>query len=223
MAPKKPTPKKAPAKAVSKPSVKAAAKPAAKAVATPVKHTLEGPHHHHGEMCCNSTSCSTEGACSFLSCCPLFQTITTRAFWASSLLAFAVVMAFDMWWHGSLLMGKYEATANMWRSMDQMQAFMPWCWLGHAALAMALSAAVLLMGRTCSWWGAFVSGVVAAAPLAVVNAMAYIHLPLADASITTMWAVGALLQGGLVGISVAAVKRCPGVCGSCCSSESCCK
>lgn len=184
------------AKKAAKPAMKSSMKMASKAH-NPA--TCECPCH---EEHCNATFCG-------LTChCPVFGVITTRAFWLSSLLAFVVSFAFDMWWNGHLLMPAYEATAHLWRPMAEMEQNFIWCIAYHAGLAMAMSALVLVMGRTSTWWGALSTGKLAATPLAISQLSVYMFMPLPDMYLPAMWAVGVLIQGALIGLAVKSVTCC---------------
>ncbi|MBI1309081.1 MAG: hypothetical protein GC129_04410 [Proteobacteria bacterium] len=198
MAPKKkavrrPAKAKAPARAAAKPAPKAAIKPVAKPMPKASK-----PAMPMGMSCC--TPDHTE-FCATAPCgCPLFGIMSTKAFWASTVLAFVVVFVFDLWAR-ALLMGGLPPKPLMLLDMVV---------VGQLVLAMLYTALILLMGRTASWWGGFITGALAAAP-SVVPFLFYPHLGIAIPMMMLLTPVLlTLAKGGLVGLAVTAVTRCKG-------------
>jgi hypothetical protein len=212
MAPKKKAVKKSAAKPVKKAAkpVAKAARPAPKTVSTAAAAKVHARAVHEmktEDTCCGGAcGCDTTRCCGFSISCPLFGVITTGTFWLASILAFVVAFGFDMWWNGHLLMPSYEATAQFWRPMEQMRTYLPYCILYHAGVAMSVSALVLLMGRT-GWWGGFITGVLAMAPMAISQLSVYMFMPLPSMHLPTMWALGALVQGGLMGLAITSIAR----------------
>lgn len=171
---KKAAKRTAPKKATAKASIKMAAAPApraSKSATAPVD-------------CCNSSFCGIR------CCCPVFGIVTTCTFWMATALSFVVIAAFDLWAVQFLTSLPINPTP-----------LAPIVLIGQVATAAIYSALVLLMGRTNSWWGGFITGVLASAPVA---------LPLALLGGMALIApIGAiLLKGGLVGVAATAVTRC---------------
>ncbi len=48
---------------------------------------------------------------------------------------YAFIMLYTFVVHGQLLKADYEATASLWRPMEEMQTMAVWCWLYHGLLA----------------------------------------------------------------------------------------
>lgn len=103
-----------------------------------------------------------------------------------------------------MLMDDYLATAAMWRSNMDINLF----YLSQVLTALILTALVQLMGKR-GWWGGTVSGVLASLPFTVGALMSYITMPFEPGHIPTMWAIGDVLQGALVGLALTATFRCP--------------
>lgn len=58
-----------------------------------------------------------------------------RRYLLSAFALFVFIFLYEMLVHGFILMGMYEATANVWRSFDEMRANMPLSMLFQLALA----------------------------------------------------------------------------------------
>lgn len=219
MASKKKAVKKSAAKPVKK--IAPVKKPTPKTVSTAAAAKVAARAMQE-ESCCGGSCCISREetrCCGFSISCPLLGVLTTRAFWLASVLTFIIIFGFDMWWNGQLLMPDYQATAHFWRPYNQIEQFMPWCFLRHVGLAMAVSALVLLMGRT-NWWGGLITGVLAMTPVAIEQASVYMYMSL-PMHLPAMWAVGSLLQGGLMGLAVTSIARLKqsGCCGGSCACK----
>lgn len=149
-----------------------------------------------------------DGACCGMNC-PLLEVMCTRMFWTASVITFIGIFIFDFFFHGQFLMDSYRATSAMWRPEADMNPVL--CFVSHGLTAMVLSALVLLMNRASTWWGGFITGVLAGAPLAISSIMAYAALPFASPFIPAMWALGALVQGALAGLIITSLG-CSGSC-----------
>jgi len=183
------------------PKKKAARRPAKAPARAAVKPATKSSKDN-----CMGMSCCMPGHteyCASAPCgCPIFGVVSTKAFWAASVLAFVVIFAFDFAARATLMGGmppKPMVTIDM-------------VTVGQFVLAMLYTALVLLMGRT-TWWGGFITGVLAAAP-SVVPFVFYPHMGIAIPLSMLLTPVAlTLAKGGLVGLAVTSVTRCKGCCG----------
>jgi hypothetical protein len=122
----------------------------------------------------------------------------------TTLAVFATVFAFDGFYHGMLLKSAYEATASLWRPEAEMEQMFMWCLAMHAAVAFLF---VWLFTRNYEGKGigeGIRFGLPLGALLGVLNAGAYIYMPIPE-SLALAWLVGGILRGVVMGIVCALV------------------
>ena len=197
---------RSPSKAAPKAQAKSVAKPMAKAAkaaapAAPVAMPTTGCG------CCSTSARTSPLAClcRMAKCCPLGKQLLTRSFWAAAVVAFLVVFATDWLLHARLLVAEYQATSAFWRTEADMRHGL--IILTQLLTALVYAAIVLGMGHAFRWWGAAVSGLLAAAPAALAAWAFYATMPFATATLPAAWALGTLVQGVLAGLAICAVLR----------------
>lgn len=140
---------------------------------------------------------------------------------------FIFLFGYDWFVHGHLLMADYEATASLWRPMEDMQKMFGWCIAYHVALAAVITcffkkfkkaAAICTCGPECQCGpncpckatsdcntrcpiksGGLCFGIKVGLLLALSHATLYIWLPIPGA-LAVKWFVAYLVQGIGAGI-----------------------
>lgn len=79
--------------------------------------------------------------------------MSNKRFWLSIFAVWVVMFLTDWLFHGVWLSGLYQATAQYWRPMDEMQSMMWWMWVGHAIFAWAFVWIYSQGITTANQWG----------------------------------------------------------------------
>ncbi len=132
--------------------------------------------------------------------------MTTKKLVISIGAAFAAVFVFDWIYHGMLLKGMYEGTAQLWRPEAEMKSFCAWMAAGQEVLAIAY---VLLFRKGYEnkgvsegvRFGLYMGGFMAGPSLGM---YAYMPIPLA---LALAWVVGGFLQAIAVGVALSFTAR----------------
>lgn len=128
---------------------------------------------------------------------------------------FIFIFVYDFLVHGILLEDAYNATANLWRNYDEMQSMMWMCFVMHGVLAFLYTALFCLSckksggscdstpktdeKKCCPIKRGVCFGTILGLILGVMNAGAYLHLPIPE-SLAISWFFASLVQGVGVGI-----------------------
>lgn len=182
-----------------------AKKPVAKARPKATPAVLQTAAQPVASCGCASSTSRLPAWCRMLKACPLGKHLCTRSFWAASVTAFLVIFASDWLINSHFLVADYVATSAFWRAEGDIRSSL--LVLTQAVTAMAYAVLVLGMGHATRWWGSLVSGVMAAVPVAMVSVNTYAMMPFAESTIPAAWALTALLQGGLVGLTICATLK----------------
>lgn len=124
---------------------------------------------------------------------------------------------YDFVVHANLLMDIYMPYAQMFRPMDQMQEFMPFCVAYHVALALVFAAGFhawrdkIKVGKVgtseCPYRKAMKFGLWVGALLAIPQAMTYVWLPFDTANLPLAWAASELVKWSIAGLIVSKLYK----------------
>lgn len=153
----------------------------------------------------NGESCST-ASCSL------------KKWFLSSLLVFVLAMAIDWFVHGYLLMDTYKATANLWRSEEEMQQFFPFCIARHVLQAMIFVAlfgcwrAHATLGavgsKDCPYKKSLGFGLLVGMMIGLQAASSYFYMPIPH-QLAVWWLVSEALKWAVVSAALYALMgRC---------------
>ena len=124
----------------------------------------------------NETSNDKKECCGGM-CCPITGVNIPR-FALCVIVSFAYIFGFDYFVHGNLLMGLYEQTTDLWRPQETMQEFFPMMLTYQALLAVVLG---LIFTRNYEAKGIMEGvrfGILLGALIGLLNAAAYIWMPI---------------------------------------------
>lgn len=164
---------------------------------------------------CKTGACAPKDkGCSKKKCCGVLL---------GGLLSAMIMFLFEGFYHGQYLMPIYLQTASVWRSMAEMQSLMGWYVGVLVATGLILS---FLFSRNYENKGVpegvrfgFYVGLL----IGVTHFCAYVHLPI-PLSLAVLWLLGWIVEGVLVGITLAltymAIQKKP-ACGSSNTEKSC--
>lgn len=112
------------------------------------------------------------------------------------------IFLYDWVVHGMMLMSKYEATADLWRSASEMESLFVYMVASQAALAFAMAYFVNKKNIRGFEKGACFGAMIGVF-LGIMAASQYVHLPLDSMMLPVVWAVSILVSmtvvGGIVG------------------------
>lgn len=141
----------------------------------------------------------------------------------SVIAVFAFMFLFDKLFHGcSWMMEKYEETAHLWRSPDDMAHYAPWFFVRYGIMALVICclykkfAAGMAAGGTCEKTGIISKctpyktgicfGIKIGLLIGVVQASSYIWLPISG-EVAIAWLVASVIQGIGVGLILTALCK----------------
>ena len=140
--------------------------------------------------------------------------MNTKKLLIATVIGFIFVFASDFVLHGILLSGMYEATAHLWRTMEDMNSFMPYRMLPY--LFLPLLFAVLYCGfvqdKKCCSGARF--GLILGVLMGMMQASMYFYSPI-PVELALAWFGGTVVQMTVLGMIVG------WICQSCCKGESC--
>ncbi len=132
---------------------------------------------------------------------------------------FVFLFGFNWLYHGVVLSGAYEATADMWRTPAEMEE-LKWWSFGSQLLIVVLLASLYDKMKCCKGiQGGVCFGVLAGLLLAVLDASSYIYMPIPE-SLAVAWAIGGIVSGVGLGIIFSYFKSCCET--SCCTTDMSC-
>ncbi len=127
----------------------------------------------------------------------------------------AVVLVFVVWWtsgfliHGVLLRDAYADTPSLWRTEQDMQAKLPWLWLGIAVTATAFTLIyALLVDRRNVPRGALFGLLYGVAAGVSMGLGSYCSMPI-PAAMALTWGIGTLVEMVVAGIIVGVIVTKP--------------
>lgn len=153
---------------------------------------------------------NSEGLTCPLTGCPVKKVLIT------TIVTFAVTMAFDWLFHGKLMMADYTATASMWRPEADMKAMTDVCILYHAVLAFGVAGLYCYFSKHTECGGAcpgkgirfgFLLGLI----LGISQFAGYIWMPI-PLAMALKWLGGSIAWGVITGYVLSLVC---GKCGAC--------
>lgn len=131
-----------------------------------------------------------------------------------------LAFAYDWLVHGNLLKADYEALSGLWRPMEAMQEFMPYCIFYHLVLAFGVSGLYCLVAKNSECKGACpMTGVKFGLLLGVVLGIShfslYVLLPMPTMDLAIKWLVAGIVRGVVLGYALSMM------CKQCCKKNSC--
>lgn len=137
----------------------------------------------------------------------------------SVIAGFIFLFGFNWLYHGIVLAGAYEATADMWRTPAEMKEYFWWC-VGSQALLVVVLASLYDKMKCCSGiQGGVCFGFLAGLVIAILDGRSYIYMPLPE-SLAVAWVIGGVVSGVGLGIIFSYFKSCCAT--TCCSSDQSC-
>lgn len=120
---------------------------------------------------------------------------------------FATIFVFEWLFHGVYMMPAYQATAEHWRPMEEMQQLWPICLLTKLIMAFAITYLYYWIAGSCPSQGKCIKkgakfGFKIGLLLGAQQFASYIWLPI-DMSMAVNWFVGNVIMGVLVGVVLA--------------------
>lgn len=164
-----------------------------------------------GDKCCPTEKCSTEKCSGF--CCPItgFKFCLNKKFAISAMLMIVWVNLFSWIWHGCIMSGMYQQTANLWRQQADMRVMELNLGLTLSAIAAAY---IFMKGYECCGCKEGVRfGIIITALFSGMGLVTHATQPI-PYLIIVMWCLGDLICYSLGGIML---------CGVYCRMEGCCK
>ena len=135
----------------------------------------------------------------------------------ATIVAFVVTMGFDWVFHGIYMKEAYEATADMWRPVEEMEKFFHFCLIYHAVLAFAVGGLYCWIAKSASCGGkcqktglrfGFFVGLI----VGISHFSSYIWMPI-PLDMAVKWLVGSVVWGLLLGLVLSLLCR------MCCKSS----
>lgn len=123
---------------------------------------------------------------------------------------FAILFVFDWLYHGQFMMPKYQATASVWRPMEEMQGFMWVCLLSKFLTAMVITCLYCCMAKGSECCGkcpktGMKFGLAIGLLLGLQQWASVIWLPV-PMEIPVYWLVGDIIKGVIIGVALAYLK-----------------
>jgi hypothetical protein len=154
-------------------------------------------HDHSGDNCPVCTTCCG---------CHLFGLFTSGRMWLMALVSIVLVIGFDWLWNTQVMMPDYIATASFWRPMGEMRVDL--IFLADGLIGLVYAMLFRLTYRGSGLVEGLKNGLLIAAPLAICSGLVcYATQPLPE-HLVQLWALGALLQGALVGLVLSLISCC---------------
>jgi hypothetical protein len=162
-------------------------------------HTEHNHAHNHEKK--HSESCAYTCPMTGFKFCwnsTVFMAMVVMVLWVS---------AFQWFWHTQMLHDLYNAHARLYRSAEEMEAFLPWFWVANALTGVVIAH---LFAKTFQHSGCceglrfgIIMTLFAFAPIMV----AYAVMPISQ-HLFHMWLAGAAIQFILAGIVLGSIFRC---------------
>ena len=132
--------------------------------------------------------------------------MNNKKFFLSWLAVYITIFVCDGIFHGKILSGLYEQTAQMWRPKAEMNQFLPWMMLGTLVWSGAFSY-LFLTGCYGKGPGAGMRfGVLIGLLFAAHNSIMYAVAPY-PASLSMSWAVGGIIESGIAGAVLGLINK----------------
>jgi hypothetical protein len=124
---------------------------------------------------------------------------------------FATIFVFEWLFHGVYMMPAYQATAEYWRPMEQMQGMMWVCILTKLIMAFAICCLFCMAAKGCESQGKCTKkgakfGFKIGLLLGAQQFASYMWLPI-EMDMAVKWFVGDVIMGVLIGIVLAYTMR----------------
>ncbi len=122
-----------------------------------------------------------------------------KRFLLSVLACFIFVFFFEWLFHGMILSGIYESTAQLWRTKEEMAGYMPWAIFSQMAFA-TIFAWIFTRNYEGKGLGEGVRyGLPMGLFIAVMQFGSYPYMPI-PLTLASAWAAGAVVEGTSLGI-----------------------
>ena len=114
------------------------------------------------------------------------------------------VVIYEWAFHGGVLGGAYQATANIWRPQESMMVYMPWMWAGQLLFAFMFCLIFTCLKCQAGVKTGALYGLVIGLLMSSGSLIFYAVLPV-PLSLLIWWVVGGLLETVIAGIIFAAI------------------
>lgn len=162
--------------------------------------------HEHKDGCCG-TGGEKKGMCCPITGCPVKHVLL------AAVLVFAVMFGFEWLFHGVYMMPDYEATADLWRSEEEMMGMMHICIIRKALMALAIAGLFCWLGRDCGGIKCPVKGAKFGLLIGLLLGASmfgsYVWMPI-PLDMAVKWLVGDVVMGVILGaaLGLACGKMC---------------